>query len=160
MPPAAPTPRTTRCRPTTGSRFFGGPAWTYDEARGEFYLHVFAKEQPDLNYDNPAVRAEMARVMEFWTERGADGFRFDAVNCISKPEGLPDDPDARAPIKGLSLYKDGPRMREYLLELRQALLAANPDAIVVGEAAEATTAYALDLCAPGPRTGLRHGLYL
>ena len=137
--------------PNNWESIFGGPAWTYDEARGEFYLHVFAKEQPDLNYDNPAVRAEMARVMEFWTERGADGFRFDAVNCISKPEGLPDDPDARAPIKGLSLYKDGPRMREYLLELRQALLAANPDAIVVGEAAEATTAYALDLCAPGPR---------
>ena len=137
--------------PNNWESIFGGPAWAYDETRGEFYLHVFAKEQPDLNYDNPAVRAEMARVMEFWTERGTDGFRFDAVNCISKPEGLPDDPDVCAPIKGLTLYKDGPRMREYLLELRQALLAANPDAIVVGEAAEATTAYALDLCAPGPR---------
>ena len=136
--------------PNNWESIFGGPAWTYDETRGAFYLHVFAKEQPDLNYDNPAVRAEMARVVEFWTSRGADGFRFDAVNCISKPTGLPSDPDPCSPIKGLSLYKDGPRMREYLLELRRTLLAANPDAIVIGEAAEATTAYALDLCAPGP----------
>jgi alpha-glucosidase len=71
---------------------FGGSAWTWDEATGQYYLHAFLKEQPDLNWRNPEVRAAMLDVLRFWMERGVDGFRIDVLWHIVKAEGLPDNP--------------------------------------------------------------------
>lgn len=138
--------------PNNWESIFGGGAWEYDALRGEFYLHVFSRDQPDLNMANPAVRDELRRVMLRWLDRGASGFRLDAANCIAKAPGLPDDPDPGAPIKGISLYKDVPAMYGYLDELRRAVVERDPGAIFVGEVAEATTATALEHASGPGRT--------
>ena len=77
--------------PNNWTSFFGGPAWEYDPQTGEYYLHLFATKQPDLNWDNPQVRQEVYKMMKWWLDKGIDGFRMDVINLISKVEGLPDD---------------------------------------------------------------------
>ncbi len=124
------------CPPTTGRAFFGSnSAWKWDELTGEYYLHLFAEEQPDLNFENEVTRkAIYESSMEFWLKRGIDGFRVDAVNVYSKPPGLPD-----APVhdpKGLyqspaPIVCNGPRMHEFLSEMNGLL--AKYGAITVGE---------------------------
>ncbi len=97
--------------------FFSLPAWSYDAERGQYYLHLFAREQPDLNWDNPAVRAALREVANFWIDRGVDGFRMDVINLISKQPSLPS-------LNGASpsgIYLDGPRVLEYLQEFRSGL---------------------------------------
>ena len=74
-------PRRTADRPTTGSANFGGRAWEWDEATGQYYYHAFLKEQPDLNWRNPEVREAMLDVLRFWLDRGVDGFRVDVI-CV------------------------------------------------------------------------------
>ncbi|KAL2111189.1 hypothetical protein VUR80DRAFT_188 [Thermomyces stellatus] len=117
--------------------FGGGSAWEWDEETGEYYLHLFAKEQPDLNWENPATRqAIYASAMIFWLERGVDGFRIDTVNMYSKPPGLVDapitDPGAAFQPAGLT-YCNGPRMEEFLREMNEIL--SRYGAITVGELA-------------------------
>ena len=100
---------------------FEGKAWTYDEVRGEYYLHLFAVKQPDLNMDNPLVRREVKKILRFWLDMGVDGFREDVITYISKPEGLPD--DHLFPIyKGMGQYNHGPRLHEYLREFQRDVL--------------------------------------
>ena len=100
---------------------FEGKAWTFDEVRGEYYLHLFAKKQPDLNMDNPLVREEVKKILRFWLDMGVDGFREDVITYISKPDGLPD--DHIFPIyKGMPLYNHGPRIHEYLSEFKRDVL--------------------------------------
>ena len=100
---------------------FEGKAWTFDEVRGEYYLHLFAKKQPDLNMDNPLVREEVKKILRFWLDMGVDGFREDVITYISKPEGLPD--DNLFPIyKGMPLYNHGPHIHEYLAEFKRDVL--------------------------------------
>lgn len=115
--------------------FGGGSAWEWDEQTGEYYLHLFATEQPDLNWENPATRkAIFASAMEFWLDRGVDGFRVDTVNMYSKPPGLPDAPviDPQAPFQPAGLlYCNGPRMHEFLGEMNAIL--SRYGAITVGE---------------------------
>ncbi|KJZ77676.1 hypothetical protein HIM_02853 [Hirsutella minnesotensis 3608] len=115
--------------------FGGGSAWQWDEQTGEYYLHLFATEQPDLNWENAATRkAIFASAMEFWLDRGVDGFRVDTVNMYSKPPGLPDAPviDPEAPFQPAGLlYCNGPRMHEFLGEMNAIL--ARYNAITVGE---------------------------
>ena len=77
-------PGTAGAEPTNWGSAFSGPAWTYDEATGEYYLHLFSPKQPDLNWENPEVRAEVYRMMNWWLDRGVDGFRMDVINLISK----------------------------------------------------------------------------
>ena len=97
---------------------FEGKAWTYDEVRGEYYLHLFAVKQPDLNMDNPLVREEVKKLMRFWLDMGVDGFREDVITYISKKDGLPD--DHIFPIyKGMPNYNHGPRVHEYLAEFKR-----------------------------------------
>ena len=97
---------------------FEGAAWTWDEVRGEYYLHLFAVKQPDLNMDNPLVREEVKKILRFWLDMGVDGFREDVITYISKTEGLPD--DKLFPIyKGMSLYNHGPHIHEYLAEFKR-----------------------------------------
>jgi oligo-1,6-glucosidase len=77
--------------PNNWGSFFSGPAWTYDEQSQQYYLHLFAKEQPDLNWDNPEVRKAIFRMMNWWAAKGIDGFRMDVISLISKPNNLTDD---------------------------------------------------------------------
>lgn len=85
-------PKEDGSEPNNWQSVFGGPAWTYDEASGQYYLHSFLKEQPDLNWENPAVQEEMRNVVRFWFERGVDGLRVDAVRWMGKNTNLLDDP--------------------------------------------------------------------
>ena len=91
---------------------FGGNAWQWDAASGQYYLHLFATEQADLNWENEAVRAELKKVCEFWADRGVDGLRLDVINLISKDQSFPDDHQG----DGRRFYTDGPRAHEYLQE--------------------------------------------
>ncbi len=100
---------------------FEGKAWTWDEIRGEYYLHLFAVKQPDLNMDNPLVREEVKKIMRFWLDMGVDGFREDVITYISKKEGLPN--DHLFPIyKGMPNYNHGPHIHEYLAEFKRDVL--------------------------------------
>ncbi|HEY2421653.1 MAG TPA: alpha-amylase family glycosyl hydrolase, partial [Neobacillus sp.] len=76
--------------PNNWGSVFSGSAWEYDESTNEYYLHIFSKKQPDLNWENPKLRQEIYRMMEFWLDKGIDGFRMDVINFISKQQGLPD----------------------------------------------------------------------
>ncbi len=97
---------------------FEGKAWTFDEERGEYYLHLFAVKQPDLNMDNPLVREEVKDILRFWLDMGVDGFREDVITYISKKEGLPD--DHLFPVyKGMPCYNHGPHIHEYLAEFKR-----------------------------------------
>ena len=109
---------------------FEGGAWEYNEELDEYYLHVFAKKQPDLNMDNPKVREEVKSIMRFWLDMGVDGFREDVITFISKAEGLPD--GFPLPVAtGIEHYKKGPHIHEYLREFREVL--NDYDCFVVGE---------------------------
>ena len=100
---------------------FEGKAWTWDEVRGEYYLHLFAVKQPDLNMDNALVREEVKKILKFWLDMGVDGFREDVITYISKKDGLPD--DRLFPIyKGMRHYNHGPRIHEYLAEFKRDVL--------------------------------------
>ena len=97
---------------------FEGKAWTFDPVRQEYYLHLFAVKQPDLNMDNPLVREEVKKILRHWLDMGVDGFREDVITYISKPEGLPN--DHIFPIyKGMRHYNHGPRIHEYLAEFKR-----------------------------------------
>ena len=100
---------------------FEGKAWTWDEVRQEYYLHLFAVKQPDLNMDNPLVREEVKKIMRFWLDMGVDGFREDVITYISKKKGLPN--DHLFPIyKGMPNYNHGPHIHEYLEEFKRDAL--------------------------------------
>ena len=100
---------------------FEGKAWTWDEERGEYYLHLFAVKQPDLNMDNPLVREEVKKILRFWLDLGVDGFREDVITYISKKHGLPN--DYLFPIyKGMPHYNHGPHVHEYLREFKEEVL--------------------------------------
>ena len=107
--------------PNNWDSMFEGKAWTYDEVRGEYYLHLFAVKQPDLNMDNPLVREEVKKVLRFWLDMGVDGFREDVITFISKKEGLPNDP--MLPFnRGIFQYNHGPHIHEYLSEFKRDVL--------------------------------------
>ena len=111
---------------------FEGLAWEYNEQRGQYYLHVFAKKQPDLNMDNPKVREEVKKIMRFWLDMGVDGFREDVITYISKKEDLPDGLSFLPAINGLPHYKDGPNLMKYLEEFRE--VTDEYGALQIGEA--------------------------
>ncbi|MDB2225224.1 alpha-glucosidase [Halorubrum ezzemoulense] len=122
--------------PNNWESFFGGSAWSYDDGREAWYLSLFDTTQPDLNWRNPDVRAEMYEVMNWWLDKGIDGFRLDVLNLISKPEELPDgDPDRE--LVGSEHFVDGPLIHEYLAEMREEVFAGR-DIVTVGEMPELT----------------------
>lgn len=114
---------------------FGGPAWEYDERTDQWYLHMFSRKQPDLNWENPAVRQEIFEIVRFWLDKGVDGFRLDAINIISKPEGLPDDPSV-VPGKHSSsipfVIANGTKVHEWMHELNMETF-DKYDCMTVGE---------------------------
>lgn len=119
---------------------FQGKAWEYDKDLDEYYLHIFAKEQPDLNMDNPKVRQEVKDIMRFWLDMGVDGFREDVITFISKAEGLPNGFPLPTAC-GIEHYSDGPHLNEYLREFKDVL--DEYDCFTVGEAPMMTTKKAL-----------------
>jgi alpha-glucosidase len=110
----------------------GGPAWTFDETTGQYYLRLFLPEQPDLDWNSPDVRDAMFDVVRFWLDRGVDGFRIDVVHALGKDPSLPDDPAELAAIPHSALNHD-PRTHDILRDLRQLIDAYPGDRMMVGE---------------------------
>lgn len=110
---------------------FGGKAFEYVKELDEYYLHLFAKGQPDLNWENENVRAEIKSVLKFYLDMGVDGFRCDVINLISKTHGIPNG-KPRFAVRGLEHYLNCPRIHEYLTELREDVI-NNYDAFLIGE---------------------------
>ena len=118
--------------PNNWDSLFEGKAWTWDEVRGEYYLHLFAVKQPDLNMDNPKVREEVKKILKFWLDLGVDGFREDVITFISKKDGLPNDYLMPA-SRGIRFYNHGPRIHQYLQEFKEDVL-DNYDCLTLAEA--------------------------
>lgn len=117
---------------------FGGNAWRWHAESGQYYLHLFAPEQADLNWENPQVRAELKKVCEFWADRGVDGLRLDVINLISKDQDFPNDIEGG---DGRRFYTDGPRIHEYLQEFSRDVFTPR-GLMTVGEMSSTT----LDNC--------------
>lgn len=122
--------------PNNWVSFFGGAAWQYDEATGEYYLHLFSRKQPDLNWENPGLRSEVYEMMKFWLDKGVDGFRMDVINCISKTPGLPSVGSDRMAWGG-EHFMNGPRIHEFLQEMNREVL-SKYEIMTVGEMPGAT----------------------
>jgi len=120
--------------PNNWDSVFGGSAWEYDERTQEYYLHLFSKKQPDLNWKNPRVREEIYKMMKWWLDKGIDGFRMDTVNMFSKVPGLPDGKIIKGYKygDGSPYFLNGPRIHEYLQEMNKKVL-SKYDIMTVGE---------------------------
>jgi oligo-1,6-glucosidase len=132
--------------PNNWESFFSGSAWQYDAATDEYYLHLFSKKQPDLNWENPKVREEVFSMMEWWLKKGIDGFRMDVINMISKVPGLPDASvltNSRYQFGG-QYFLNGPRLLEFLREMKQKVL-SKYDILTVGETPGVTTQHAIEI---------------
>lgn len=122
--------------PNNWGSFFSGPAWQLDPATGEYYLHLFSRKQPDLNWENPEVRDAVYDMMNWWLDRGVDGFRMDVINFISKVVDLPDGevPAGRLFGEGYPYFGQGPRIHEFLHEMHERVFASRADrTLTVGE---------------------------
>ena len=169
--PARPgtVPGTPGAEPNDWGSFFSGPAWTYDEASGEYYLHLFTRQQPDLNWENREVRAAVHEMMRWWLDRGVDGFRMDVINMISKDPALPD--GRRRPGSahgdGTPHFLSGPRIHEFLQEMHREVFAGRDGLLTVGEMPGATVEQAvrytdpardeLDMVFQFEHVGIDHG---
>lgn len=113
---------------------FGGSAWEYDPSSDEYYLHIFSKHQPDLNWENKELREEIYEMMQWWLDRGVDGFRMDVINMISKAPGLPDAPPGGGGSYhwGGAFFINGPRLQYFLREMNLKVL-SKYDIMTVGE---------------------------
>lgn len=120
--------------PNNWGSVFGGSAWEYDETTKEYYLHLFSKKQPDLNWENPTLRQEIYRMMKFWLEKGIDGFRMDVINFISKQPDLPDGVkhEGQQFGDGSPYFINGPKIHAFLQEMDKEVLSNYP-VMTVGE---------------------------
>ncbi|MEN1975283.1 glycoside hydrolase family 13 protein [Cellulomonas sp. P4] len=155
--------------PTNWHSFFSGSTWELDEASGEYYLHLFSRKQPDLNWENPEVRQAVYAMMRWWLDRGVDGFRMDVINLISKDTSLPDGPVVAGVWgDGSAHYTDGPRVHEFLQEMHREVFDGREGALLtVGETPGVTLEEALRYTDPARRevdmvfqfehVGLDHG---
>ncbi|NNG34781.1 glycoside hydrolase family 13 protein [Nakamurella aerolata] len=164
------TPGSPGAEPNNWGSAFGGSAWQYDEASGEYYLHIFSRKQPDLNWENPRVRAAVADMLRWWLARGVDGFRLDVVNFLSKVPGLPDGIVGSGSRfgDGAPFYTCGPRIHEYLNDLHDTVFGTAPTPLLtVGEMPGVTVDEAIRFTDPRSRevdmvfqfehVGLDHG---
>jgi oligo-1,6-glucosidase len=128
-------PGTPGAEPTNWGSAFGGSAWEYDEKSGEYYLHLFSRKQPDLNWENPDVREAVYDMMNWWLDRGVDGFRMDVINMISKDTDLPDGrvTPGSSYGDGSAGYINGPRIHEFLQEMHAKVFAGRDAMLTVGE---------------------------
>ena len=123
--------------PNNWGSCFSGPAWEYDKTTDMYFLNLFSKKQPDLNWDNPAVRQDVFDMMNWWLKKGVDGFRMDVISLISKEPGLPDKETGINGYATFNVSANGPHVHEYLQEMRQKAL-NNADTITVGECSGVT----------------------
>ena len=138
--------------PNNWGSSFGGSGWEYVEAVDQYYLHCFAKEQPDLNWDNPKVREDVYDILRFWLDKGIDGFRMDVITLISKDPTFPDGPIIQNKAYG-SYYAgcaSGPRVHEYLKEMNREVL-SKYDIMTVGEAPHTSADEAVPYTAAGEK---------
>ncbi|MBX7445896.1 MULTISPECIES: alpha-glucosidase [unclassified Arthrobacter] len=156
--------------PNNWGSFFSGSAWELDEGTGQYFLHLFSRKQPDLNWDNPEVRAAIYKMMNWWLDRGIDGFRMDVISFISKHPGLPDGPVENGTTwgNGIPFYGSGPHVHEYLQEMhREVFRGRETELMTVGEMVDATPELArlytdpdrkeLDMVFHFEHVGLDHG---
>ncbi len=120
--------------PNNWGSFFSGSAWEYDGTTGQYYLHLFSKKQPDLNWENVKVRNEVYDMMKFWLDKGIDGYRMDVINFISKVPGFPDGEKGEKDLygNGFPFTANGPRIHEFLQEMNREVL-SKYDIMTVGE---------------------------
>ncbi|QCB94218.1 glycoside hydrolase family 13 protein [Cellulomonas shaoxiangyii] len=159
--------------PTNWGSFFSGSVWELDDATGEYYLHLFSRKQPDLNWENPEVREAVYAMMRWWLDRGVDGFRMDVINLISKvvgPDGaLHDGPVTHGVLGDAGPgTNNGPRLHEFLQEMHREVFAGRRESLLlVGETPGATVEDAvlftdphraeLDMVFTFEHVGLDHG---
>ncbi len=135
--------------PNNWDSLFEGKAWEWDDERKEYYMHLFAIQQADLNMDNPLVREEVKKILKFWLDMGVDGFREDVITFISKKEGLPNDYIMPA-SKGIFLFNHGPHLYEYLDEFKRDVF-SKYDAMILAEAPMTSPKKALEYITEGDR---------
>ncbi len=138
-----------RYPPNNWTSMFEGDAWEYNEQLDEYYLHLFAKKQPDLNMANPKVREEVKQIMRFWLDLGVDGFREDVITYIGKAPGLPDSFPKLPVANGIRYYSNQPETYQYLKEFRRDVL-DHYDCFTVGESPMTTPDIALRYITEGP----------
>ncbi|MEV7623448.1 alpha-glucosidase [Actinoplanes sp. NPDC089786] len=128
-------PGTPGAEPNNWGSVFGGSAWEYDPATGEYFLHLFSRKQPDLNWENPEVREAVYEMMRWWLDRGVDGFRMDVIDHISKDPALPDGvlSVGQSYANGAPHYLNGPRNHEFLHEMHEKVFAGRDALLTVGE---------------------------
>jgi oligo-1,6-glucosidase len=154
--------------PTNWGSAFSGSAWELDDATGEYFLHLFSKKQPDLNWENPDVRQAVYAMMRWWLDRGVDGFRMDVINFISKNPTLADGPVAPGRRYGFGGFIDGPRIHEFLHEMHEEVFAGRDGQfLTVGEMPGVTVEHArmytdpargeVDMVFQFEHVGLDHG---
>jgi oligo-1,6-glucosidase len=122
--------------PTNWESYFSGPTWDWDEKTGQYYLHLFSRKQPDLNWENPEVRQAVYAMMRWWLDRGVDGFRMDVINMISKDTSLPDATPRPGSLygPGQQFFIGGPRNHEFLQEMHREVFAGrDAHVLTVGE---------------------------
>ncbi|MDQ0191877.1 glycoside hydrolase family 13 protein [Paenibacillus wynnii] len=122
--------------PNNWSSIFSGPAWELDETTGEYYLHLFSRKQPDLNWENPRLREALYKMISFWLDKGVDGLRMDVINLISKTPGLPSAGEEELDWGG-QYFMNGPHVHDYLQEMNEQVL-SKYDIMTVGETPGAT----------------------
>ena len=144
------TPGTPGAEPTNMEAAFSGPAWDYDEQSGEYYLHIFSRKQPDLNWENPEVRDAIYNMMRWWVDRGVDGFRMDVINLISKPDPLTDrQPEpGRQYVRAVKFVGQGPRLQEFLAEMNREVGLDAQNLLTVGEMPGVTIELAREITDP------------
>lgn len=136
-------PQSNGAPPNNWGSTFGGSAWEYVPERNQYYLHLFAKQQPDLNWENPEVRAAIYKMMRHWFKMGIDGFRMDVISLISKNQQYPDAPSTLPYTKNYYVgSSNGPRVHEFLHEMNQEVLKHYPS-LTVGETANTNSEQAL-----------------
>ncbi|AIQ54076.1 alpha,alpha-phosphotrehalase [Paenibacillus sp. FSL R7-0331] len=129
---------------------FGGPAWQFDEASGQYFLTLYDKTQADLNWENEKVRRAVNDMMLFWAKKGVDGFRMDVINVISKDQRFPDDDGSVPPGDGRKFYTDGPRVHEFIKAMYDEVFGPY-EMITVGEMSSTTLEHCIRYSSPGER---------
>ncbi len=146
-------PGTDGAEPTNWESFFSGSAWQFDERSGEYFLHAFSPKQPDLNWENPEVREGVYAMMNWWVDRGVDGFRMDVINMISKqPEMRDADPaPGHKYARGERFFVNGPRLEEFLAEMNEQVGLTERNLLTVGEMPGSTIELARRVTDPARR---------
>ena len=146
-------PGTPGAEPNNWASVFSGPGWEYDERSGEYFLHIFSKKQPDLNWENPEVREAVYAMMRWWVDRGVDGFRMDVINLISKDPALPDGlvAEGQAFASSEKSVLNGPRLHEFLQEMNREVGLTDQHLLTVGEMPGSTVELARDVTDPDRR---------